>query len=279
MEEYRSGKKSLELVLYIAGGGAFGVFLRWLQLQLAFNEMGLPEKSSFHVILVLYFIACAGVFLHFIRRYDKARLSAPEDFREAFGNTGRLYLALRVAAGLIVAAGAVLLFMQTELDKNSTDYRVLSGLALLSGLAFPVWLTLANREKPPKSWLLCVLSFLPMFCFAAWMVICYKLNTINSVLWSFAVELVAIALSMLAFFRLGGFVFGRPSWKHCLFTCAMAAVFCITCLAEERYLGMQLIFIGTAGELMLCCWILVTHFLKGEAPPKKEKNTGGFETL
>ncbi len=279
MEEYRSGKKSLELILYIAGAGAFGVFLRWLQLQLAFTELGLPEKSAFHIILVVYFIACAGVFLHFIHRYGKQRLYPPDEYPAAFSNTGRLYLALRISAGLLVFAGAVLLFMQTELDKNSTDYRVLSVLGMLAGISFPIWLTFANRETQPQPWVLCVLAFFPMFFFASWMVICYKLNTINSVLWSFAVELIAIALSMLAFFRLGGYVFGRPRWKHCLFTCAMAAVFCITCLAEERYLGMQLIFLGTAGELLLCCWILVTHFLKGEAPPKKEKNTGGFETL
>ena len=28
MEDFRSGKKSLELACYIAGAGAFGVFLR-----------------------------------------------------------------------------------------------------------------------------------------------------------------------------------------------------------------------------------------------------------
>ena len=279
MEEYRSGKKSLELTLYIVGAGAFGVFLRWLQLQLAFNELGLPDPSLFHIVLVLYFVACAGMFLYFIRRYSQSRLYPPDDFPAAFGNIGKIYLAVRIAVGMLVFAGAVLLFMQTELDKNSTDYRILAGLAMLAGAAFPVWLTLANREIQPKSWILCALSFLPMFFFAVWMVICYKLNTINSVLWSFAVELIAIAFSMLAFFRLGGYVFGRPRWKHCLFTCAMAAVFCITCLAEERYLGMQLIFIGTAGELLLCSWILVTHFLKGETPPKREKDSGGFETL
>ena len=53
MEDYRSGKKSLELACYIGGAGAFGVFLRWLQLQLAFNELGLPDPSAFHVGLIL----------------------------------------------------------------------------------------------------------------------------------------------------------------------------------------------------------------------------------
>ena len=56
MDEFKYGKKSLELCCYVIGGGAFSVFLRWLQNQLAFNELGLPEKSSLHVFLVLFFV-------------------------------------------------------------------------------------------------------------------------------------------------------------------------------------------------------------------------------
>ena len=61
MEEYRSGKKSLEIACYVGGAGAFGVFLRWMQHQMAFNELGLPEKSLFHPVLILFALAAAGV--------------------------------------------------------------------------------------------------------------------------------------------------------------------------------------------------------------------------
>ena len=37
--------KSLETCCYIIGAGAFGIFFRWMQLQLAI-ENGLPEKVS-----------------------------------------------------------------------------------------------------------------------------------------------------------------------------------------------------------------------------------------
>ena len=122
MEEYRSGKKSLELACYIGGAGAFGVFLRWLQLQLAFNELGLPDPSAFHIGLILYVAAAALVFLYFVNRYEKQRLYLPDEFPAAFSNTGRLYLAVRVVAGLLICAGGVLLYMQSGADRNSTDY-------------------------------------------------------------------------------------------------------------------------------------------------------------
>ncbi|MBQ9663712.1 MAG: hypothetical protein IJV40_11240 [Oscillospiraceae bacterium] len=279
MEEYRSGKKSLELACYIGGAGAFGVFLRWMQHQLAFNELGLPEKSLFHPLLLLYVLAAAGVFLYFIHRFEQQRLYLPDEFPAAFSNTGRWYVIARIATGLIVCAGAALLYLQTDTDRNSADYQLLSILAIVAGISFPLWLGFANRDPQPNIWLLCALSFFLMFFLAAWMVICYKINTINSVIWSYGPELVAVAASMFAFFRMGGFLFGRPKWTHCLFTCMFAAALCIVCLADERYLGMQIIFLGLAAEQLLVCWIMVKNLQKGAAPQKKKKSTGGFESL
>ena len=112
LQEFRSGKKSLELICYIAGAGAFGVFLRWMQLQLAFNELGLAEKSSFHAVLILFVAAAGVVFFRFVRGFEKARLYLPDSFSEAFSNPGRFYRIARIAAGLIVCAGSVLLYVQ-----------------------------------------------------------------------------------------------------------------------------------------------------------------------
>ena len=279
MEEYRSGKKSLEIACYIGGAGAFGVFLRWLQLQLAFNELGLPDPSAFHILLILYVVAAALVFLYFVNRYEKQRLYLPDAFPPAFSHTGKLYLAARILSGLVVSAGGVLLYMQAEADRNSADYRFIAVLAIASGLAFILWMSCADRDPQPNTWILCVLSFIPMLFLAAWVVICYKVNTINSVIWSYAPELVAVAASMFAFFRLGGYAFGRPRWKDCLFCCMLATMLCITCLADSRYLGMQVIFVGLVAEQLLCCWVMVKNLQKGEAPQKKKKSTGGFESL
>ena len=281
MEEFRTGKKSLELCCYVAGAGAFGVFLRWLQVQLAFNELGLPDRSTLHVVVVLFIAASAAVFYRFIRLFSRERMYLPDGFSEAFSNNGRLYQIIRIASGAVLCIGAVLLFMQTDTDKNSTDYRVIALLGLLSGVAFPFWLSSANREKQPNAWLLCVLAFAPMIWLAAWMVVCYKLNTINSVIWSFIIELGAVAVSMFAFFRLGGYVFRKPKWKHCLFFCMFSAMLCIMALADERYLGLQVMFLAIAIENLCCCWIMVRNLEQKEAPPKapRKETTGGFEEL
>ena len=100
MEEYRSGKKSLELACYIGGAGAFGVFLRWLQLQLAFNELGLPDPSVFHIGLILYAVAAAFVFLYFVNRYEDGadHMAAIHGGNFSGGQKQRLLIARAVAA-------------------------------------------------------------------------------------------------------------------------------------------------------------------------------------
>jgi hypothetical protein len=42
---------------------------------------------------------------------------------------------------------------------------------------------------------------------------------------------------------------------------------------------MQIIFVGLAASLLYCCWVMVKNMQKGEAPQKKKKSTGGFESL
>ena len=281
MDEFKYGKKSLEICCYVIGAGAFSVFLRWLQNQLAFNELGLAEKSLLHVVLTLFFVAAAAVFLQFISRFEKQHLYLPDDFQAAFSAEGKLYLIMRILAGVIICVGAGILFMQTELDKYSSNYRLLAGLGFLSGICLPLWFGFANSRKLPGYGVLCLLSFIPMLWMATWLVICYKMNTIISVVWQFFPEMLTVAVTMLAFFRLGGYVFGRPKWKLTLFASMMAGLFCLMSLADERYLGQQIMLLGAALINLYTTWVIVKNFEKKDVPkaaPRKE-TTGGFEEL
>ena len=47
-EKYLNRKRALEISCYVVGAGAFGVFVRWLQVMMAFNEEGLVDKSFFN---------------------------------------------------------------------------------------------------------------------------------------------------------------------------------------------------------------------------------------
>ncbi len=269
---------TLEIVCYVAGAGAFGVFVRWLQDQLAFDDAGLAEPSFFHVFVVLYMLGVAFLFLRFIDRERGRRRYLPENFCEALANPGRLYPILRWAAGGLICLGALVLFFSCETDEDVVLLRILSGLGLLYGLSYPWLLSQANKPPVRRQNRLCLAACVPLLFFALWLVISYKENSINSVVWSYAIELVAIILAINAFFRLAGFCFDAPNAWRCIFFTMTGCTACVMALADERYLGMQIMFLGTAALLLLCVWILFANLQQGEVPAKA-KPDDGFERL
>ena len=270
-------KKSLEISCYVAGGGAFGVFLRWLQDQIAFNELGLVDKSIFNVLVPLFIAAAAWVFNRFLRQDEADLYSVSEDPGEALYNEGLPFQVARIAAGALMCLGAVMLFAESEVDKQVTALRVLALAAVLAGVAYPLLLAEANRDKPRVN-RMCVLAFAPILLFSVWLVVCYKSNAINSVPWSYGLDIFTCIMGMLAFFRLAGFAFGSPNGRRCRFDAMFTAVLCLMCLADERYTGMQLMLLSAALMLILYNWILVMNMRKGKAKPVV-KTKDGFEHL
>ena len=274
-------KKPLEITCYTAGAGAFGVFFRWLQVQLAFDENGLNEKSFFNFLVPLLFIASVLLFRHFVEQMRMRHIALPEDFCHALYNPGKLFTILRWTAGIVMIAGAVLLLMSSEADPNAQMIRVLCALAALSGLAFPLVLGQANYDSFGHQGLVRFGATLPVMLYAFWLVLSYKQNSLNSVPWSYAVEMLAIICAMMGFFRAGGYAYHVSNGYKALFSVMLGAAASIMALADERYMGMQLIFVASAGMLLLYVWIFVRNLEK--AKEKKidgpEIDEGGFEKV
>ena len=273
-------KEALEKTCYVGGAGAFGVFLRWLQLQVAFNDDGLPDPSVFNVLVPLAILIAAALFFVFVRRWKEKRFWLPSDFNRALRNDGLVYMALRWVLGGLMCLGAVALFAKSEADKNVVFYRALAVLGVLSGIAFPLILREANEEEPRLK-LVCALSAAPMLLFAFWLVTCYKVNSIYGVVWAYGVEVVACCILLLAFFRVAGFAFSAADTWNSLFFCMFAPFLAIVCLADDRYMGMQLMLLAAAGMLMLCLWIQISNLKRkkpGPAAPDAAEE-GGFERL
>ena len=121
-------KDALEKTCYIGGGGAFGVFLRWLQLQVAFNDEGLPDPSVFNVFVPLAILSAAVVFFTFVRRWREKNYFLPAAFNRALRNDGLGYMVLRWFLGALMCLGAVALFASCEEDRNVGFYRILAAL-------------------------------------------------------------------------------------------------------------------------------------------------------
>ena len=270
-------KKPLELSLYVAGAGAFGVFLRWLENQLAFTEDGLAEPSAFHVIVPLFLVACLVVFWRFLEKIEAKRYYIPEEFGKALVSEHKLHELLSYAAGGVMALGALLLFSKSETDPFVITLRLMSGLALLSGAFFPLVLREARRERP-RLGLLCPLMLLPMLLYAVWLILSYRRNSINSVPLAYGLDMMTALAAMVAYFHMAGFAFGGAKPKRALLAVMFGGSMCIMSLADGRYLGMEMILLASAGQMLLYVWILLQNLKKKERRVVVKKDDG-FEHL
>ncbi len=277
--------RPLENTVYVLTAGAFGVFLRWLQLQLAFDDKGLCGPSIFNYIVPLFILVAAYVLRRRIRQMLSGELVLPTDYHEALANPGRFYAFLRWMAGLLMAAGGALVIRGSDLEKQKLLLRLIGGAAIAAGLSFPLFLGWANRKlKRFSRELLCLLCLLPILLFAVWLVYDYVDNAINSVIWAFLVEVLAVCVLMLAFFRLAGYAYGQADPKKTLFWLQFGVFMSMTALADSRSLGLQVIFFSAGLMLGLADFILLGKLREKpeEKPPEGEDAplpNGGIEEL
>ena len=275
-------KKSLEITCYVAGAGAFSVFLRWLQDQLAFDENGLSEPSVFNFLVPLMLLAAAWMFTRFINKIQDDKCYVPRDFCDALFNPGKLFAIARWAIGLLMCLGSVVLLMTSETDVDADFIRIICLLGFLSGLAFPFVLGSANYDEFANVRFVRLCMMMPILLFSAWLILCYKQNSYNSVVWSYVIEMATIIVALLAFFRIAGYAFFAPNWRKCMLAIMMGAAMCIMSLADERYMGMHIIMLSAALMLILYNWILFKNLrkkVKRSEVQEPQPDEGGFEQI
>ena len=77
------------------------------------------------------------------------------------------------------------------------------------------------------------LSVLPVLFFCLWLVVFYKENAANPILWSYGMEILAIAMCLLAVFRLSAYLFYRAKPRRAIFACMLALITSLATLTDS----------------------------------------------
>lgn len=247
-------KDSLTTCLAALVLGAFGFFVRWFQLDSAFEpETGLAIPGSiWHTFMVVICIVAVLFFavqwiLMRIRRYSFSR----EFVISAYDKNLPFQAAISVFSLMVAVAGLLIL-------KNAGQHlypalqRFLGLGAILTAVCTALLALSFNVNSPLNNVnLRCLTSAIPILFICLWLIIAYHENANNPTLWAYGIYILTVSGILVSFFLLAGYFFEKPRPMALLFATGLTIFLCVTSMADAHELGIRLLILGSAGILLL----------------------------
>lgn len=220
-------KKNLLPLLAVIGGLA-GFSLRLLQNLTGFEGMtGLPVRGAFiNTLLPLFLVILFVILILFSRNLpQKCPLQFPIGFQTdnllllsfaiggifLMGISGALELASSFTGSLLIPNPDGLVYAISPRDLMSM--RIGGMLSVFTAVSlFPAAAACRKTEESSHPAINSSLLLIPTVCMVVRLVLCYRSHSINPVLASYYVELLALLFLCLGFYRLSSFAFcqGNP---------------------------------------------------------------------
>ena len=235
--------------------GAFGLLLRWLQREMILDETGLPLRHAVISGLLVAFLFAAGAALWIL----SGRLGgdrSPEEPEEALNVQNPIPVVLLGLAALAGLGGALLMVVGS--DSVLLRVSALVGVLAAAALAFYPYLPRWGEFGAG-------LSLLPVIFFSLWLVVCYKDNAVNPILWEYGMLILAVAGALFAAYRLCGYLYYRINSRRTVFACALAVVLCLSVLMDDVALGTRVLLGGWALGYGTICWVLWRNMRRKKA--------------
>ncbi len=270
LKDNKKANDALIVLCYVCALGAFGAFLRWLQMQVARDsETGMINPSVLNYLLPALIIAAAVILWLRVKKLTDAETVFPTGMSEALRGLSLVYIVSAWVIAAIAVIGGIMTILNSSLDSLRGMYVLIAVLAMLSGLSFPLICSASRSHYSPS--LVSVFMTFPILMFCVWLIASYRANASNPNVWVYAIEVLAICCALLALFYVAGYAFGRPEPRKACYLSLFGAFMCITTLSDSRYMGLELIFLATAGMLLMYGWLIVKNRCpKPEAVPEPE---------
>ena len=239
--------------------GAFGLLLRWLQREMIIDETSLPVRHALiSVLFVLFlFAAAAGLWILSGRLGGDRSSEEPEEALAVFHPIPMILLGL---AGLAALGGALLMVVGdgSAFLRFSALAGVFSAAVLVLYPYLPRWGDFGAG-----------LSLVPVVFFSLWLIVSYKDNAVNPIVWDYGPLILAISATLYAVYRLCGYLYYRIRSRRTVFACALAVMLCLSVTMDEIAFGIRILLAGWAVGLGTICWILWRN-MRTESPAEKK---------
>ena len=238
--------------------GIFGAFLRWLQTLSGFDpETGFPiPGAGTTVVFVIYSVLAAAalcaVTLLWLGRYEK-----PSDAAGAL----RCDSVIPLAAGWVLCAAfvaaSVLLLFSADRNHYPLWQRLYGAFGILAGLSIPFLFGKKGGSGAGGMGRAASTVLTLFYCF--WMIFCYKCNSVDPILWNFALEILATAAATVAFYYAASYFYGAGHGSRALIAIQLGVYLNVATLFEERDTATNVLLGVTAVVLLLLEYTLISN--------------------
>lgn len=228
---------------------AIGFLIRWLQSMQIYDEVtGLANAVAPVNFWLIGITVITGVVLLVFVLY--LRQFTPTEGPRALDGHTLVHPILGIFAGFALAVGGIVMVFAARQYAFPMLRRLLGLLAVVGGVS-AIGLTV-HAGKPGKELPRQVFSVLLTVMGCVWMVVEYKENAANPVVWTFAMEILALCAATLAFYFTAGCQFGQSQPLRAIFCCYLGMFLCVVCVIDDQLGADAIAFFAMA--LLLGLW-------------------------
>ena len=249
---------------YVLVAAAFCGFVRWVQNQAAFEvDTGLMLPGNFwsKATFVLCLAAILGI-VYFVRALWYKGLYPTTDFGTLI-NGPRVWV-YRVSRGIAVTA-----FLIAGYELYSSMVRTLCMLAIAAAWGF-MKLSEVPYGTKRSTFMETIWCALPAVMYVYWLIVSYRTHAAVPAVWSYAVEVFAIAASILGLFYFAGYGFDFPRPYAAMGGLMTGAFLSLVSLLDSRNIGLALMLAAGAAMQLYFVWMIITS-LSEEWPEETEE--------
>ena len=264
-------KKAISIGSAVLVLAAFSAFARWIQNQAAFElETGLMiPHSIWSKLAFLMGVLCLLGIGWMVRSLWYDGHYAPVELDKIMDGSPIWNSRFTKIIGGLMVVGAVIAFLVAGFELYSTMVRTLCVLAIAAAWGFVKLGELPFTEKKSE-WKGSLLAALPGVMYVYWLLVSYRTHAAIPSVWSYAVEIFAIAVSVLGTFYFAGYAFDFPK-PYVTLTCLLSGAYLsLMTLTDSRNVGLALMLVAGAAMQLYLAWKIITS-LTDEWPEETEE--------
>jgi len=250
-------KNALTVLLATLVVSVFGAFLRWLQTKNIFEaETGLPIRgAAISIVCVVYCVLVLAAIIAFARLCVKNYTAATEPAAALRCGTA-VPKVLAIVFAVIFVCGALVVLFTAEYSRFPMLQRVFGAFAIFGGLCFPFFPP--KRENGGMGTARTASVILTLVC-CFWLIFDYRTNAESPVVWEYAPEVLALAMTTLGVFQIAAYYHGRAKPENALRVLLFASFLDISVVFDTRSTALTAMLEAAAGLMLLMTFLLLEN--------------------